>query len=495
MRKLIISIPLVMLSLTAAAADRAAMISQAENPANSPSSSVTSAVTSTDSEIYYAPLDKRALPQERFVGFTPAHMVARVSLIAPTEDDVKQARIDNERVAKRGIAAGSETELVAPRDERAQQIGLPAYMSETASRGLAPNALTWMPDGMGGTVARFDVTSADAKAIRLGFNVGNMPRGATLRFVGNAENDRVFAVAGADIASSEDGEYWSPIVLGDTISVEIQLRSPRDRNQIELEVFGASHLFASPAQNDNDLLKATKASSSCEVNIACSSDSAAKAVAAAVMRLVFTKSGSSFLCTGTLLNDTDTATTRPYIYSANHCISTSSVANTLQTFWNYQSATCGGTTSGPSTTLAGGAFLRVTDFNSDITLMEMKQPPPSGALFAGWNAGTVANNTGIVGIHHPAGDIKKISLGTMTDNNVQSFGGRTSPYYQVVWNSGVTEGGSSGSAIFTKSSSSGKYQLRGGLLGGSSFCNAQSAPDVYSRMDLKFNLLRPYLAP
>jgi lysyl endopeptidase len=409
---------------------------------------------------------------------------------------VKQARIDNERVAKRGIAAGSGPESLVPRDERAQQIGLPAYMSETASRGLAPNALTWLPDGLGGAVARFDVTSAEAKAIRLGFNVGNVPRGATLRFVGNAENNRVFAVSGADIAGTEDGEYWSPIVLGDTISVEIQLRSLRDRNQLELEVFGASHLFANPAQNDNDLLKATKAgSASCEVNIACSSDSAAKAVAAAVMRLVFTKGGSSFLCTGTLLNDTDTATTRPYIYSANHCISTSTVANTLQTFWNYQSSTCGGTSSGPSTTLAGGAFLRVTDFNSDITLMEMKQPPPSGALFAGWNAGTVANNTGIVGIHHPAGDIKKISLGTMTNNNVQSFGGRTSPYYQVVWNSGVTEGGSSGSAIFTKSSTSGKYQLRGGLLGGSSFCDAQSAPDVYSRMDLKFNLLQPFLAP
>jgi lysyl endopeptidase len=492
MRKLIISIPFAVLSLSAtAAADR---IESAVQPENAPNS-ITSSVTSVESEIYYAPLDKSALPQERFVGFTPAHMVARVSMIAPSADDVKQARIDNERVAKRGVAAGAELESPTPRDQRAQQIGLPAYMSESAGRALAPSALTWLPDGLGGAVARFDVKSADAKAIRLGFNVGNVPRGATLRFVGSAENDRVFAVSGADVAGSEDGEYWSPIVMGDTISVEIQLRSPRDRNALELEVFGASHLFANPAQNDNDLLKATKASQSCEVNIACSSDSAAKAVAAAVMRLVFTKSGSSFLCTGTLLNDTDTATTRPYIYSANHCISTSTVANTLQTFWNYQSSSCGGTSSGPSTTLAGGAFLRATDFNSDITLMEMKQPPPSGALFAGWNAGTVANNTGIVGIHHPAGDIKKISLGTMTNNNVQSFGGRTSPYYQVVWNSGVTEGGSSGSAIFTKSATSGRYQLRGGLLGGSSFCDAQSAPDVYSRMDLKFDLLRPFLAP
>jgi lysyl endopeptidase len=493
MRKLITAIPFaifsVSLSLSAmAAAERA----QRENPENSVTSSVTSAVTSTESEVYYAPLDKSALPAERFVGFTPTHMVSRVKMIAPTASDVQQARIDNVRNEKRGIAAGSEPGS----QERAQQIGLPAFMSESASRGLAPSALTWLPDGLGGAVARFDVTSAEAKAIRLGFNVGSIPRGAMIRFVGNAENNRVFAVSGADIVGTEDGEYWSPIVMGDTISVEIQLRSLRDRNALELEVFGASHLFANPAQNDNDLLKATKAGSgSCEVNVACSSDSAAKAVAAAVMRLVFTKGGDSFLCTGTLLNDTDTTTTRPFIYSAHHCIGTRRVARTLQTFWNYQSSTCGGTTSGPSTTLAGGAFLRATDFNSDITLMEMKEPPPNGALFAGWDASKLANNSSVVGIHHPAGDIKKISLGTMTDNNVQSFGGRTSPYYEVVWNSGVTEGGSSGSAIFTKSATSGSYQLRGGLLGGSSFCNAQSEPDVYSRMDLKFDLLKPFLAP
>ena len=481
MRKLITAIPFVILSLSATAADRSGRAAQPEISENF--------VTSVESEVYYAPIDKRALPAERFVGFTPAHMVSRVNMIAPSASDVQQVRIENVRNEKSGLAAGGQSL------ERAQQIGLPAFMSESASRSLAPSALTWLPDGLGGAVARFDVTSAEAKAIRLGFNVGHMPRGAMLRFVGSAENDRVFAVSGADIAGTEDGEYWSPIVLGDTISVEVQLRSLRDRNTLELEVFGASHLFANPAKNDNDLLKASKAgSASCEVNIVCSSDSAAKAVAAAVMRLVFTKSGSSFLCTGTLLNDTDTTTTRPYIYSANHCISTSTVANTLQTFWNYQSSTCGGTTSGASTTLAGGAFLRVTDFNSDITLMEMKQPPPSGALFAGWNAGTVANNTGVVGIHHPAGDIKKISLGTMNNNAAPGFGGKTGTYYQVVWNSGVTEGGSSGSAIFTKSTS-GSYQLRGGLLGGSSFCTAQSAPDIYSRMDLKFSLLQPYLAP
>jgi lysyl endopeptidase len=62
----------------------------------------------------------------------------------------------------------------------------------------------------------------------------------------------------------------------------------------------------------------------------------------------------------------------------------------------------------------------------------------------------------------------------------------------VRWSDGVTEGGSSGSALFTTSSG---YQLRGGLYGGSSFCNAQSSPDYYSRFSDVYSSMRPFLNP
>jgi lysyl endopeptidase len=477
MRKFIAVLPVVLLSLSVHA-----------NKIDAERTSEDTQIMSVEGEVYAPPKSVAVNRIEQFVGFVPDYRVTRVQLLAPSYANIEIARDENSRFEKR-------PDMRQENEIRAHRIGLPVAATESFAAMVAPKALQWTPDAAGGVIARFDVTSPGAKAIRLGFLVGNVPDGATLRFVGNGEPGRVFATAADGLADS-GGEYWSPIVLGDTAQVEVQLASSADQESFELKLTGASHLFADPSRPDAELQRAiSKAGSqSCEVNIVCSADSAARATAAAVARMVYTTSSGSFLCTGTLLNDTVSTSSRPFFYTANHCISTSTVANTLQTFWNYQATTCGGTTSGASTTRTGGAFLRVTDFNSDITLLELKEAPPAGALFAGWNAGTLGNNTSIVGIHHPAGDIKKISLGTMTNNAAPGFGGKTGTYYQVVWSSGVTEGGSSGSGIFSKSSS-GSYQLRGGLLGGSSFCNAQSSPDIYSRMDLKFSVLKPYLAP
>jgi lysyl endopeptidase len=490
MRKFIAVLPVALVSLTSLSvyADKIG-VAETNDKAQ---------IMSVKGEFYSPPKSATPPRAEQFVGFVPETRVTRVQALAPTFDKIEIARDENSQFEKRpGLRRGndSRSDAESRNDFRGHQIGLPVDMPASVAASVAPGALQWSPDATGGVTARFDVTSPGAKALRLGFRVGNVPDGAVLRFAGSGEPARVFSAAADGLADSE-GEYWSPIVMGETVQVEVQLASSADRGAFELKLMGASHLFADPSRPNADLQRAiSKAGSqSCEVNVVCSPDAAVAQTAAAVARMVYTKGGSSFLCTGTLLNDTDPNTQRSHFYTANHCISTARVAGTLQTFWNYQSSTCGGTTSAQSTTLTGGAFLRATDFNSDITLLELKEPPPAGALFAGWNASALANNSAIIGVHHPAGDIKKLSLGTMTNNAAPGFDGKRGTYYQVVWNSGVTEGGSSGSGIFTKSGA-GNYELRGGLLGGSSFCTAQSSPDIYSRLDLKFDLLRPFLAP
>ena len=68
----------------------------------------------------------------------------------------------------------------------------------------------------------------------------------------------------------------------------------------------------------------------CEVNIVCRSatDVALATVAKAVARMTYVIGADSFLCTGTLLNPRS-GSLIPYFYSANHCISTQTVASTL----------------------------------------------------------------------------------------------------------------------------------------------------------------------
>jgi hypothetical protein len=84
------------------------------------------------------------------------------------------------------------------------------------------------------------------------------------------------------------------------------------------------------------------------------------------------------------------------------------------------------------------------------------------------------------------------SLGSVTGLSTSIDG--KSPLYRVVWNTGVTEGGSSGSALFTINSS-GTYQLRGGLYGGLSFCSTPTQPDYYSRFSDVYASIATFFNP
>jgi len=72
----------------------------------------------------------------------------------------------------------------------------------------------------------------------------------------------------------------------------------------------------------------------------------------AVARIIFTRDGSSYACSGTLVADTDTASVVPYFLTANHCISTQTSASTMQSYWFYRSSACGSDTRGAFRTLA-----------------------------------------------------------------------------------------------------------------------------------------------
>lgn len=351
------------------------------------------------------------------------------------------------------------------------------------------------PDGS--RVASLKVSSAQAASLRAslilrgaGATPGD-PSKVTLRFAGN--DGRVFEQSGASFAASGNDIGWSPTVSGEDLLVELSLPAGLYPENFSLSIPQLSHLDISPTASPRDMMTiAIGESDSCENDIVCRANpttgftSAAKAVA----RMVFTTSQGSFLCTGTLLNNTNSPK-RNLFWTAAHCISTQTVANTLQTYWFYDAASCNGSTaSSQATTLTGGAFLRHANTTRDTALLELKTAPPSGAFYAAWNSAAIGSTgTSIVGIHHPSGDVKKYSLGAVNALN-SSIDGK-SPLYRVVWSDGVTEGGSSGSGLFTVASN-GAYQLRGGLYGGYSFCSAQTDPDYYSRFSDVYSTISTY---
>lgn len=259
-------------------------------------------------------------------------------------------------------------------------------------------------------------------------------------------------------------------------------------------------------------------SESCEVNVNCSEGTAWANIKRSAVRILVKVGASYGWCSGALVNNT-AVNCIPYILTADHCAGNggSSAADLNQWifYFNYQAPGCANP--GSEGTLASqsitGCMLRARGgqsgtigSTSDFYLVQMNTNVPVAwnPYYAGWNRANVGSPSG-VSIHHPAGDIKKISTYTTTlVSDLWPGGSIAGTHWRVVWAAtanghGVTEGGSSGSPIFDNNG-----RIVGQLSGGSSFCTSPTAPDLYGKFYYDWNLntfpatnnqLRPWLDP
>ena len=240
----------------------------------------------------------------------------------------------------------------------------------------------------------------------------------------------------------------------------------------------------------------------CEVNVNCSPvGDAWQDEKRGVARIYVVEGNQAGWCSGSLVNNT-AQDCKPYFLTALHCGVASTTANMNQWkfYFRYEAPSC----TNPSTagTLAnyfitgclriadandgggntGSDFLLVKlgNNNNEATVINNLKSANFNAYWNGWNANTAAT-TGGVSIHHPAGDIKKISTFTGTTVSTQ-WGSATGSHWRIVWTAnsnghGVTEGGSSGSPLFDNNGN-----IIGTLTGGASYCTSPSAPDQYGKM-------------
>jgi hypothetical protein len=204
------------------------------------------------------------------------------------------------------------------------------------------------------------------------------------------------------------------------------------------------------------------------------------------VRLIF----GGFLCSGQL-TATTAADETPYVSTANHCISTSSEANSCQFNFFYRRNTCASSASASAGTNVTGSDLSATQAASDCTLLMIRPTLPTSIYWVGWLGTSVGTSTASTCLHHPDGSYQRISFGTKNANSF-NCGSPTSNWSSLSWNpatqygvtsTGVTEGGSSGSAIYRDSDK----KLYGVLTCGASACSATSADDGYGRWDIAVN--------
>lgn len=379
-------------------------------------------------------------------------------------------------------------------------IGVARDVPATATSAATQQQFKWEKSDSGGQVGAISFAAEGAKGLRLGVLVKQLPGGAVLRVYSQANPGEVFQISGQEVLqridanvragdnSDEAHTWWTPdLATGGESTLEIELPAGVATQTLDIAVPHLSHIFVDlqALAQEADALQIGEAQS-CNLDANCYSDLVSQRNA--VARMLFVQGGQGYLCTGTLLNDRFSSGT-PYFLTANHCISTQTVASTLQTDWFYRSSSCrSGALFAASTKRMGGATLLYTTSSTDTAFLRLNDTPPAGVTFAGWDSNVVAVGSATSSLHHPRGDLLKYTTGTMTGFYDCTIGGATfacsssaaGSFYRMGYSQSITEGGSSGSSIFR-----GGYVV-GTLKGGASSCGASGGFGMYGRFDVPY---------
>jgi len=446
------------------------------------------AITAVPPAAYRAPSTQKAAPVTMML--PQGAPAARVALPEPTAAERASLR------ARNAPAAGAQGKASTP---KGLAIAFPRSIPES-SRAIALAALPWQALGDGSRAAKLEVVSPGAVALRVALALSANVPGVTLRFTGNGANAQSFGpVAANDVAAdaARFGEFWSPVLAGDVATIEFHVASGVGIPDAVLTLTRVSHQVVAPAaltKLDAKAVDDIGTSGPCNIDVACVTPrtqafvDSTKAVAATEQ----TKDdGFTYLCTGTLLNDSLSSNT-PYLFSASHCIDSATAARTLNTFWFFDAIACGDRTTPPFVQQASGAALLARSGDWDWALVRLNAAPPAGTHFSAWRAEPIPNGATISVIHHPQGDLKKWSQGSSLGYNVHPNG---SNYAIATYTQGTTEPGSSGAGLLTFLQAGGYYEVRGGLFDGDASCAMTDGTDEYSRLDNMLPLTRQYLTP
>lgn len=380
------------------------------------------------------------------------------------------------------------------------------------------NAGVWTKDEQGTKTWSLTIKSSGAEALSFLFDHFVLFGNSKLK-VSNQKGELVHAIVTKE-DELEDLQQHLALCFGDELT--LTLTEPKGTKASEIHLDRVIYNYRSTG---NPAATKINESDPCEINVNCSPvGDNWQDEKRGVARIYVVEPAGAGWCSGSLVNNT-AQDCKPYMLTALHCgvNSTSANFNVWKFFFKYEVTGCVNPTS--VGTLAtnvitgsvkkadandnggdsGSDFLLVqmgTTANETVTINKLKNTG-FNAYWNGWDANNTAT-TGGVGIHHPAGDIKKISTfnGTTTSS---TYGGQVSgTHWRLTWSSntnghGVTEGGSSGSPIFNNSSG----RIIGTLTGGSSYCNALNSPDLYGKMSYHWTSngtqsiyqLKPFLDP
>ncbi len=247
------------------------------------------------------------------------------------------------------------------------------------------------------------VRSVGAEALRLQFGIAGEPADATV-FVYSQTGE----VHGPYRAKNfdADAKLWSNSVEGDEMVVEIQFTATSAPFVISVD--SIAHLVFSVSV-------ATPEGTECLQDPSCStvpeSPNLLNVLSTASAQLNFVSGTTAYVCSGSLVNDTDDSSFVPYLLTANHCFSTAAAASSLEAVWRYRTSACGGQAPNyASLPRSRGATLLATSATSDFTFVRLGADPPGGSYFLGWDPAAITSAIRLYRIANPGGGPQAFSV-------------------------------------------------------------------------------------
>jgi len=336
------------------------------------------------------------------------------------------------------------------------------------------NSGSWFTMPNGDRVWRLQLHCPGALAINLQFSNYVIPDGARM-FLYNEAGE----VRGAFTAQSNPGHtaFGTAPLEGDRITVEY-IEPPVLAGQGNLAISTVVHGYRLLGKGND---RGFGDSGPCNVNTICPEGDNWRQEIRSVAHLVL----GGGVCTGTLVNNCANDST-PYFLTANHCTE----GNTTNASWvfifNWESPVCDPTENAPMDHSITGCekLLEYPPTDASFLLLNSTPPPEFHPYYTGWDITGTAPDS-VVGIHHPAGDIKKIcsSHGPI----IEGVMGSADCWQVTEWHSGTTEPGSSGSALWNQD-----QRLIGQLYGGQASCS-NNVNDYYGRFNLTYPQIEEWL--
>jgi hypothetical protein len=335
------------------------------------------------------------------------------------------------------------------------------------------NSGSWETLDNGDRIWRLEITSYGAFSINLIYDQFYLPEGATF-FVYNEQKTHLIG-SFTHLNNKPGGTFASVPVRGETCILEYyEPNSVHGEGQVSV-----SHVIHAYKNVFNIAEKGFGSSGACNVNVNCPEGDDWRDQQRGVAMIL--NGNNNRICSGSMINNT-LEDGRPYFLTANHC--GSGVADTWIIMFNYESPACENV-DGPTDQSIQYTTVRATSYVSDLLLLELSEVPPIeyNVFYNGWDKRDI-ENIGSTAIHHPRGDIKKISFDydtTASDKYLGTQGIDGAHWKITLWDLGTTEGGSSGSPLFNS-----QKQIIGQLHGGWASCTVLE-PDWYGKFSYSWD--------